>query len=121
MSSEMFIEWGSDDVVNEDYDSYHSYDEKYFYDSCDIFDAEEYDSDEEYNQAVSSMVGAPGQPHYEAMKTAVVDALGEDKEVPIDVLLERVRSASQHEMIAVLELMSKENVIKLSEYTVIQM
>jgi len=64
------------------------------------------------------MVGAPGQPHYEAVKMAVVDALGEEVELPIEMFFERVHCASQDEIMAVLKLMSKENMIMLSEDTV---
>jgi len=73
---------------------------------------------EDVGAAAPSMVVAPGQPRYEALKAAVVEALGEEEELAIAVLLERVPTTSQTEMMEVLEAMSNENVIMHSEDSV---
>jgi DNA replication licensing factor MCM3 len=86
--------------------------------AADSMEEAEVRGDAEDVGAASSMVVAPGDPRYEALKAAVVDALGEEEELPIAELLERVPSASQDEMMAVLEVMSNENVIMHSEDSV---
>ena len=73
---------------------------------------------EDVGAAAPSMVVAPGQPRYEALKAAVVEALGEEEELAIAVLLERVPATSQTEMMEVQEAMSNENVIMHSEDSV---
>ena len=73
---------------------------------------------EDVGAAAPSVVVAPGQPRYEALKAAVVEALGEEEELAIAVLLERVPATSQTEMMEVLEAMSNENVIMHSEDSV---
>jgi len=73
---------------------------------------------EDVGAAAPSVVVAPGQPRYEALKAAVVEALGEEEELAIAVLLERVPATSQTEMMEVQEAMSNENVIMHSEDSV---